>query len=106
MSMSDFATEVALAILEEGLADRDGDEDYLKLTTPKGLNPCPACGSPGELWQRKVQENYHRVVVCTNNGRKESDYQCPFYFPPENFYKATKREAIEYWQKHTVKHES
>lgn len=77
------------------------DDDYLKLTTPTGLNPCPVCGSPAEMWQRKHEDQFHKVIVCPNNGKKDSDYQCPCYFPPECYYHATRREAVAYWQKHS-----
>lgn len=85
------------------IAERD--DDYVLLTTPAGLNPCPICDSPVQLWQRKHEDQYHKVVACPNNGKKDSDYQCPCYFPPECYYHATRREAVAYWQKHSTKEE-
>lgn len=94
--------------IEDSLANflesTDRNDDYHKLTTPNGLNPCPVCGSVAELWQRKHEDQFHKVIACPNNGRKDSDYQCPLYFPPEGYYHATRREAIAYWQKHSSKY--
>lgn len=85
--------------------DTDRANDFRQLPTPTGLNECPGCGSTPELWERHCGDYYHKVVACPNNGKKDPDFQCPFYYPPECFYKATKREAIAYWQKHTGSHE-
>lgn len=95
------ARESALAEMLE-LTSRDGDDDFLKLTAPSDLNPCPVCGSPPELWQRKHEDQFHKVVACPNIDRKETvGYECPLYFPPECYYKATRREAVAYWQKYS-----
>lgn len=87
--------------MEKRAAER-GSEDYQRLGQPPRLNPCPSCGIMPELWEFKNGEQYHKFVCCPTTGKgKGGEYQCPFYFPPDCFYKATKKEAIAFWQKHT-----
>lgn len=79
-------------------------DDYKKLDTPAGLEPCPCCGSDAELWQYSVSETAptNKVVCCSmgdpigpQNGVVWAG--CPLYMPPNDFYQATAREASKFW---------
>ena len=62
------------------------------------LEPCPFCGHPAELWEHTVNgDQYQKVAMCSNPGDEDTADGCPMIMPPEGFYKATKREAINVW---------
>ena len=62
------------------------------------IKECPFCGSAGQLYQYKAGPNvYQKVVMCTNDGGDDENGECPMYMPPDGFYRATKKEAIEKW---------
>ena len=64
------------------------------------IKECPFCGSAGQLYQYKAGPNvYQKVVMCTNGGSDDENGECPMYMPPEGFYCATKKEAIQRWNK-------
>lgn len=81
-------------------------EEFKKIDFPQGghIEPCPLCASHVELWQRSDSPDAptHKAVCCTNNepiGKQTGlmNEGCVFYMPPEDFYRATIREAISYW---------
>ena len=79
------------------------DEDYRLLECTTALNRCVFCGSEAQLWELSTMDrNVTKVVTCSNDGGGLVGDECPLYLPPECFYKATKREAIAYWQERTA----
>lgn len=69
------------------------------------LNPCNFCGSEAHLWQRSNKDGsvVVKAVMCSNFGDTDpSGDPCPLHMPDENFFHATKREAVEYWQDRTA----
>jgi len=73
---------------------------------PKGskIAPCPVCGSQSELWRYSESKDSpsNPVVMCTHTdkiGPQDSLLTggCFMSNPTDDFYKATIREAIEYW---------
>lgn len=65
---------------------------------------CPCCGSPPTLWQyTEIGGTTSKVVMCDNGDPIiDSDFPaemtgCLLFMPPPSFYKATRREAIAYW---------
>lgn len=73
-------------------------------TTP--LNPCTFCGWPAELFSRSNADGTfsEKAVMCSNFGDDDpTGNACPLHLPPEDFYHATKREAIEYWNERTAR---
>jgi len=81
-------------------------DDYKQLPTPEGLEACPCCGSPAELWRysEDITSPTQTVVCCSRGdaiGPQEEDglagAGCPLYMPPNGFYCATQREAVKYW---------
>lgn len=79
---------------------------YKKLDMPEGVSllPCPCCGSDAELWRYSIAEDAPStpVAMCTNGERfgpqdSIANDGCPLYMPPDNFYRATIREAVKYW---------
>lgn len=85
----------------------------LDVPTDATLNRCPACGSRPEVWEARSRceldaQSHTKVtkyVCCPNTGYGSDDGKtdeglgtdCPFYEPPGAFHRATKREAIEFW---------
>lgn len=80
---------------------------YLELVKagelPQAKN-CPCCGSPPTLWQfTEIGGTTSKVVMCDNGEPLiDSDFPaemtgCLLFMPPTAFYKATRREAVAYW---------
>lgn len=79
-------------------------DDYKKLDTPTGLEPCPCCGAVVEMWQYSTSETAptQKVVMCSNSdafGPQEGEAfgGCPLYMPSNGHYQPTIREAAKYW---------
>lgn len=73
-------------------------------TTP--LNSCTFCGWPAELYSRSNADGTfsEKAVMCSNFGDDDpTGNACPLHLPPEDFYHATKREAVEYWNERTAR---
>jgi hypothetical protein len=81
-------------------------DDYKPLDTPDGvtLHRCPVCSSEAALWQYSTSPTNPttKSVMCTNgdkigpqDGIKNEG--CLLYMPPDNFYRATIRDAVRYW---------
>ncbi len=82
-------------------------EIYKQLDTPDGLELCPCCGSAAQLWQYSESATAPTSkVICCENGEKfgpqdgMANEGCLLYMPPENFYRATIREAMKFWNEY------
>ncbi len=85
---------------------------YKQLDTPAGttLLPCPCCGAESQIWQyaKSADSPATKTVMCSNGdaiGPQESlaglqDSGCLLYMPPDDFYRATIREAVKYWNEY------
>lgn len=72
-----------------------------------GVRQCPACGSRPTLWQHmEPGGTASKVVMCENGDdivEEETNLfraACPFFMPPQSFYRATQREAVTYWNRY------
>lgn len=81
-------------------------DDYKQMVLPSEhtLEPCPVCGSKPELWQYSEDETspVTKLVACSMGepiGPQDGVVfaGCPLYMPPNNFYRATIREAVKFW---------
>lgn len=65
------------------------------------LELCPFCGSPAEMWEYEpIPGTYQKVAMCSNNGDENNDVEpCPMDMPPEGFYRSTKADAAEIWNR-------
>jgi hypothetical protein len=88
------------------------DEEYRQLldadTLPAQYHVvrCAVCGSMPELWEHKeIGGTWSKTLMCPNNESVCStveqiiDEGCPMFMPGRDFYKATRREAIDFWNK-------
>lgn len=71
--------------------------------------PCPVCGSRAQVWQFAENEYdpVQRVVMCENGeafGPQDglTNEGCLLFMPPDQFYRATAREAVNYWNQYAV----
>jgi hypothetical protein len=66
---------------------------------------CAVCGSMPELWEHKERGGtFSKVLMCPNGEEVCPDEHsinagCPMFMPNMDFYKATRREAIDFWNK-------
>ena len=80
-------------------------DEYTRLDTPSGthLEPCPCCGSNPRVWQYVDDGgDATQVVMCSFGDpigpqNDELSNGCPLYFPSMEAYRATIREAVQYW---------
>jgi hypothetical protein len=83
-------------------------DDFKRLDAPPGavLEPCWCCGANAELWQYSTSETAptSKAVMCGNGDPTPAQGAlspgasgCPLYMVPNDFYRATAREAIAYW---------
>lgn len=84
-------------------------DDYKRLDLPAGVTvtDCPVCGSLAELWQYSTSETAptSKAVMCSRGeafGPQDgiANAGCLLYMPPHEFYKATIREAVRYWNEY------
>ena len=87
-------------------------ELYKQLDTPAEttLLPCPCCGADAQIWQyaESAASPATKTVMCSNGdaiGPQGSlaglqDSGCLLYMPPDDFYRATIREAVKYWNEY------
>ena len=84
-------------------------EMYKQIDTPQGVSllPCPCCGMDAKLWRyAKSETDSSTPVVMCENGDKlgpqdgHANEGCLLYMPPDNFYRATIREAVRYWNEY------
>lgn len=66
------------------------------------LYECPLCRHTISIWERivysdGVQVSASKVAMCDNEDKIGPIDSCPLSFPPEDFYKATIREAVDTW---------
>lgn len=82
------------------------NQDYQKMEPPPSepVQPCPCCSSSATVWQYidKPGGPVERVVMCDHQEdivpRDSVAYSgCLLAMPPQDFYKATGREAVRYW---------
>lgn len=76
---------------------------------PATIAKCPICNSRAEVWQysAKPDSQLLRVVMCTNGeafGPQIRDGAamggCILYMPPDDFYRARTKEAVQYWNEY------
>jgi len=79
-------------------------DDYKRLETPPGLEPCPCCGSDAQLWQHSESEAdpTEKAVMCANGERFGPqdgliNEGCPLYMPGQGHYQPTIKAAVKYW---------
>lgn len=86
-------------------------DDYKRLEFVAGthVEPCPVCASAGELWQFSKSDDgpASKTVMCENGtafGPQEGAVTegCLLFMPPDDFYRATIREAVKYWNDYAV----
>ncbi len=68
------------------------------------LARCPVCGAPAELWQFSLSptDPTSKAGMCSRGepiGPREEFISdgCLLLMPPQDFYRATIREAVAYW---------
>jgi hypothetical protein len=83
--------------------------DYSLMEPPPAepLEACPCCGSSARVWQytEAPGAEVQRVVMCDHEGdigpRDSLVYEgCLLQMPPNDFYRATGREAVRYWNEY------
>lgn len=84
-------------------------DEYTKLDWPSGAitHRCPLCGSKPDLYQYVEKGDALKVVMCSHGeafGPQSGlvDEGCPFYMPPNAFYRPTIREAVKHWNEFAV----
>jgi hypothetical protein len=86
-------------------------DDYKRLELPAGLKlyPCPVCAADAELWQYSESETdpTSKLGMCSNGeafGPQSGivNEGCLLYMPPGDFYRATIRDAVKYWNDYAV----
>lgn len=82
-------------------------EMYKKLEDHPTLERCPVCASAAELWRYSKSETAPStpVAMCSNGeafGPQDgiANEGCLLFMPPDEFYKATIREAVKYWNEY------
>jgi hypothetical protein len=67
---------------------------------PKAM-ACACCGGPPSLWEEDRQGTITKMVNCDRAELLPARYpyteSCPMYTPGLSFNKATRREAVNYW---------
>lgn len=86
-------------------------DDYKRLEFVAGthVEPCPVCACAGELWQFSKADDgpLSKAVMCANGdsfGPQDgiANEGCLLFMPPDDFYRATIREAVKYWNEYAV----
>jgi acyl carrier protein len=82
-------------------------EEHKQLPIPEGqeISPCPVCGAEAELWQfsESPTSPTSKFVACptgSSSTLKREDLTnggCLLFLPPDDFYRATAKNAIQYW---------
>lgn len=79
-------------------------DEYLALGHAEKCLPCPCCGGDAEVWQfsESGESPTTKVVMCKHGnaiGPQDgiTNEGCMLYMPPNEFYRPTIREAINYW---------
>lgn len=75
-------------------------EEFRRVEQHATTLACAWCGWPSQLWQRRSPGGvWQSFVACSNSGGGALEDDCPLYMPPEAFYRARKRDAIEHWNR-------
>ena len=79
---------------------------------PDGLRSpmrCAVCGGPASVWRytKEPGDPFTVAVMCDQGERIGpqsgiTNEGCPLYMPPDDFYRATCREAIAFWDEFSV----
>jgi hypothetical protein len=87
-----------------------GAHNTYRLMEPPPAEPleaCPCCGSVSSVWEYidEPGSDVQRVVMCGHSGgvgpRDALVYEgCLLQMPPADFYRATGREAVRYWNEY------
>jgi hypothetical protein len=84
-------------------------EMYKQIDISQGVSllPCPCCGMSAQLWRyAKSGIDPSTLVAMCSNGDKFGPQDgainegCLLYMPPDNFYRATIRDAVKYWNEY------
>lgn len=84
-------------------------DNYTQLAIPDGshLELCPCCACTPEIWQFQKEKDgpASKAVMCSNGaafGPQDGivNEGCLLNMPPDDFYKATIREAVKYWNEY------
>lgn len=74
---------------------------------PETIAACPVCGAEAVAWSYSSTPAapMQRVVMCSNGeafGPQEgfANEGCLLFMPPDEFYKATIREAVRFWNEY------
>ena len=81
------------------LSSAKGHEEFTLIEQHgQNLFSCPLCDGRAEMWERVGLGNAAKAVMCSNGDAiGPLDRGCPLYMPPEDFYRATYREAASTW---------
>lgn len=86
-------------------------DNYKKVEAPadKPVALCPVCGSVGELWRYSEADDAPTTtaVMCSNGdafGPQSgvANEGCLLYMPPHDFYRASMRDAIRFWNEYAT----
>lgn len=79
------------------------------MPAPEAIAACPVCGAEAAAWSYSATPAapMQRVVMCSNGeafGPQEgfANEGCLLYMPPDDFYKATIREAARFWNEYAA----
>lgn len=82
-------------------------ELYEKATCFEPVQPCPVCGADAQVYTYdSVNGPVQKLVACTTGGGfgpQDGDTihpGCLLFMPPIDFYHATIREAVKYWNEY------
>jgi hypothetical protein len=87
----------------------DQHDEYKHVETLEHLAACPVCGSTASLYQHsKSLVSPTSKLVCCDRGDSIGPQDgiiaagCLLFLPPRDFYRATKNDAISYWNKYAA----
>ena len=93
---------------ERPLTDEPFHEQYRHMQPQPTEKPvaCPLCGGDAIVWEfsESMDSTVTRVVMCEHGdaiGPQDGlvNCGCLLYMPPDQFYRATGRDAVNYWNR-------
>lgn len=84
-------------------------DEYRRMEPPpaEAVERCPLCGNDAHVWEfsETPADIVQRVVMCERGDdigpRSGLVWNgCLLYMPPQDFYKATGRDAVRYWNEY------